>query len=1307
MSANEVKGAQPVRFPIVGVGASAGGVAATTELVQNLGEAPGVAIVVVHHLDPSHDSGLVELLARVTSIPVTAVVDGERAEKDHIYVLPPGVDVTIARGILHLAPRSDRAGLHLPIDQFFESLAADQEASAVGVVLSGTGFDGTNGLRAINAAGGVTFAQDATAQHAGMPTSAVATGCVSAVLDPAGIARELARLGQHPPTILAPSSAAQAERELWAIASLMRKASGIEFTNYKQATLQRRIERRIFLAHLPGLSEYAELLQRSPDELRALCDDVLIHVTGFFRDPGVYQALAQAVFPRLLERRERDAPIRVWVPGCSSGEEVYSLAIILHEFLAAAGSEVPIKIFGTDVSLAVVDRARAARYPTSIERDVSPGRLQRFFTKAPGGYQVARTLRDCCVFARHDITRDPPFSRLDLISCRNLMIYLGTTLQERVMPLFHYALGEPGFLVLGSSETVRNFVGFAPLDARHRIYARTSAAPRAAFDFSDRRFLEETPPPTFTPPASSGAQDLHREADRLVLAHFAPPGVVVTDDLAIVHFRGQTGAFLEPTPGAASLDLMRLAREELRLALRQTIDAARARSGPASATAVLAASHRSVDIEVIPFASAGSQQRFFVVLFKELPELAARGPAPASGAAPEPLAEELASTRRYLESVIEQLEASKEELKAANEEIVSSNEELRSTNEELQTAKEELQATNEELRTVNDEMNDRNIEKSRLNDDLSNVLNSVEIPIVLLGRDMRVRRFTPAAMPVFHFVASDVGRPFTDIKPLVREPDLASVAAQVLERLTPSTVTGQDDQGRWYQTTVRPYVTADNRIDGVILCAVDIDPVKKTSERLSEARTYAESIVDTVHECLLVLGPDLRVRSANRAFFHAFALTPDETLGSPLGELGRGVLDLPQLKELLARLATRGQVEDVLVEHNFACGARAFMVSARHIEPGPLVLLALADVSARHQAEAALLRSERQFRDVLTTAAQAVLMVDAGGQIVFANDAAERTFGFARGELLGVAIDALVPLSSRSAHTMLRAGYLRDASTRLMGPGRNLKGRKKCGEEFPVEASLGAIGDPDRPLVVAFIEDLTSRHQSEAVIRDYQARLQTMAFDAAVVEEQERRRIAVDLHDRIAQSLALAQMKLSAANLTLSAASRPELDMAIALLEQCGADARSLMFDLSPPVLYDLGLKQALSWLAEDFEKRHGIHVELETDEQEQPLDDTTAALLFRAVRELLMNVVKHARTPAARVSLSWADRHVDVAVEDDGVGFASSGPGESRQGFGLFSVREQLGRLGGVVEVDSAPGTGTRIRLRVPFEPPTRKPLP
>jgi two-component system CheB/CheR fusion protein len=902
MSENEAGATTAVDFPIVGVGASAGGLAPTTELVRHLGAAPGVALVLVHHLDPTHESGLVEILARATSMPVAAVREGERVQVNHVYIIPPDADITIAGGVLHVTPRVDRGGMHLPIDQFFESLAEDQDGLAVGVVLSGTGFDGTNGVRAINMAGGLAFAQDATALHPAMPTSAVATGCVGLVLPPEGIARELVRLGARPPTTLAQSSLHES-RELRQIAALMRDASGVPFTSYKHATLLRRAMRRMFLSRLADLHEYIELLQRSPDELRALCEDALIHVTGFFRDPQVFAALEQQVFPRLLERRG-DAPIRIWVPGCSTGEEVYSLAMSLMGCLAGADVDVPITIFGTDVSLGVLETARAARYPESIEREVSPARLQRFFTRTMGGYQISRAVRDACVFARHDITRDPPFSRIDLISCRNLMIYLGTPLQDRVMTIFHYALREPGFLVLGSSETARSFVGFAPFDGAAKIYARTSAAPRASFEFSDRRPPTNPPPATFGLPPSPSAPDLYKEADRLALARFAPPGVVVTEDLAIVHFRGHTGAFLEPTPGAASLDLMRMARDELRLPLRQAFDAARAEGRPSRRRTVLASSRRAVDVEVVPFVSAASQQRYFVVFFAEDTQaaaVAAAAPVAASSTtAEERMAEELATTQRYLESVIEQLEASNEELRAANEEVVSSNEELQSTNEELQTAKEELQATNEELRTVNDEMKEHSAEKSRLNDDLTNVLNSVEIPIVLLGRDMRIRRFTPAAANIFRFVAGDVGRPFGDIKPLVRALDLMRMAAEVLARVDTATATGLDDSGRWYQITIRPYVTADRRIDGVSICAVDVDELKKTSQRLDEARAYAEGIVDTVHECLVVLHPDLRVRSANRAFFAAFGLSPTEVLGVRLDEVHGGMFDIPVMKQLLA-----------------------------------------------------------------------------------------------------------------------------------------------------------------------------------------------------------------------------------------------------------------------------------------------------------------------------------------------------------------------------------------------------------------------
>ena len=772
------------------------------------------------------------------------------------------------------------------------------------------------------------------------------------------------------------------------------------------------------------------------------------------------------------------------------------------------------------------------------------------------------------------------------------------------------------------------------------------------------------------------------EVDRLALAHFVPPGVVITEDLAIVQFRGKTGAFLEPSPGAASLDLMRMTREELRMTLRQTLDEARTEGRAARGRYVRTNPRRVVDIEVLPFAPLDCQRRYFAVFFVDDGEA---GEDVAATSAEARMAEELASTQRYLESVIEQLEVSNEELRAANEEVVSSNEELQSTNEALLTARDELQASNEALKQ-------RDAEKSRLNDDLVNVLNSVEIPIVLLGRDLRIRRFTPAAAQIFGFVAADVGRRFSDIKPLVGTLDLMAMAAEVLRDARTAAATGLDDDGRWHQISVRPYVTADRRIDGVSICAVDVDDLKQASGRLEEARAHAEGIVETVHESLVVLHPDMRVCSANRAFFAAFAVAPAEVVGFRLDEIRGGMFAIPAVARLLGRLAEEASVEGVLLEHDFAGGRRSFLLNARRIERTSLILLAMADITARIQAEEALRRSERRFfRDVLTTADQAILMCDRAGELVFANDRAEQLFGFLRGAMLGVSVDTLVPGLTDA----------QPAAPLPMGPGRGLVGRTAADVEFPVEVSVGAVEDEGRLLRVAFVADMTERRRSEAVIRDYQARLQGMAFDAAVVEEAERRRIAVALHDRVAQSLALAQLKLTGARDELSAAPRVEVEQAIELIEQCSADARSLMFDLSPPLLYDLGLVEALSWLAEDFEKRHGLRVELVTDELDKPLDDRAAALLFRSIRELLVNVVKHARTAAAMVTLLREGDWVSVTVADEGVGFAPPGPGAVNRGFGLFSVHEQLGNLGGTVEEVSAPGAGTRVRLRLPLARP------
>ena len=1300
--ASEVKQGATGRFPIAAIGASAGGLAPTVELIRELGAQPGIAVVVIHHLDPTRESGLVEILSRATAMPVVAASDGVRVEANHVFVVPPNADLLLSRGALRAVPRLEEGGLHLPIDRFCESLALDCEGLAVGVVLSGSGFDGTKGIKAIKQEGGITLAQDASAAFDSMPRSAVATGCVDFILPPAGLARELARIGAHAPSVAAPPRASDA-LEYRSILAAMRKASGVDFASYKDSTIRRRIERRLLLRGLTDLAAYVELLEREPDEVGKLCEEVLIHVTGFFREPEAFEVLRTHVFPKLCEDRSLDAPIRVWVPGCSTGEEVYSIAICLLEFLEERHHDSTIRVFGTDLSPTIIEKARAGTYPESITQEVSPERLERFFTKNEAGYRIRREVRDLCVFAKHDVTRDPPFSAMDLISCRNLMIYLGPALQDRVIGLLHYALKEAGFLALGSSETVRAFAGFTALDGKNKIYARTSAAPRLSFDFATPTLGIDSPRAIAAGGAlqdrpggsgSSGSSDVTREADRLALAGFAPPGVVVTGNLAIVQFRGQTGPFLEPTPGAASLDLFRMAREELRLPLRRAIDRARSTKSPAREAGVeliVGQAHRKVALEVIPFAVHSTQQRFLLVLFEDVtPEDAGKvvlAAAPAEGAGSDTetaLRQELAATRQYLEAVIEQLEATNEELRAANEEVVSSNEELRSTNEELQGAKEELQATNEELRTVNDELSDRNVEATRLNDDLTNVLNSVEIPILIVGRDLRLRRFTPAAGKVFGLLATDVDRPLSAAQQLLSvAPALMGLLPDVLEHLRPAECTIQDVTGRWHQVSVRPYVTLDGRIDGTVVAARDIDAETRAAEGLAAARKYAEDIVETVRESLVVLDLDLRVRSANPAFERTFGLARKDVEGRRLEDLERRELATPALRKLLAELRAGATVEGFHMEYDDGSGVlRVFSLNARRIEGTELLLVALEDVTEAEHARTA--RAETRFRDALTCAAEGVLMVDAGGKILFANPASASLFGYDIGELTALSVDRLLP------------GPLREiqANSRV--------GRRKDDTEFPIEVSLSTMTREGSSVVVAFVTDVTERRKAEGEIRVYQDRLQSMAFDAAVTEERERRRLAIELHDWIGQDLALAKIKLTPLRGELAGEARKAVDGAIALLDKAIDDSRTLVFELSPPVLYDLGLKEALAWLAEDLEKRHGVRIEVTDDGADKPLEDAAKAIVFRAVRELVMNVLKHAKTPSARVSLRRADGQFQIDVEDRGVGFDPDAPSHrgSHGGFGLLSVREQITRLGGTLKVESAPQQGTRVSVRVPLQP-------
>ena len=852
-----------------------------------------MAFVFVQHLDPTHETVLTDLLSKATRMPTRLVEDGTSVRPDHVYVIPPNHSLTISGGILHLGSRDSTHGRHLPIDTFLASLADDQGARAIGVILSGTGSDGAVGLRAIKSAGGVTFAQDErTAQHAGMPHSAVVAGAVDIVLPAGKIAAELARIARHPYVESAPTSQADAEpapelHGLREIFRILRSATGTDFQGYKPATVRRRVARRMLLHRVETLEDYARHLGQHPAEAQALHDDLFVTVTRFFRDADVFEALAQTVFPRLMENRPRGTPIRVWTPGCATGEEAYSILIALTEFLERAKKrdEVEIQLFATDANGASIVRARAGRYPESIALDVSPERLRRFFVKVDGQYQVMKALRDLAVFAVHNVVTDPPFSRLDLLTCRNVLIYLGPDLQRRVLPIFHYALKRTGFLLLGNAETPGTFPDlFAAVDKAHRIYARRPGPPRAALGWpsGDReRSTDEAPLPASEEVPISRDVELSRQADRILLAKYAPPGVIVNADLEVLHVRGRTGPYLEMPSGAVSLNLLKMLREGLLVDVRAALKRARTTGAPARKDGVQMRRNGGlvrVNVAVIPLRAAapgGGAPGIFLVLFEDSPSPAASPAGTRKGAGRmklpgqdtkrpgqewtmQALRAELESTKEYLQAIINEREAANEELKSASEELQSTNEELQSTNEELETSKEELQSVNEELGTVNDELEARNAELGRLNSDLVNILNSVTIPIVIVGPDLRIRRFTGLAHRVLSVVPTDIGRSILDIRWSIELKDVERVLLGVMQSLTPWECDVQDKDGRWYSVRVLPYRSIDDKIDGAVIAFVDIDARRQLEKEVQKRAEEFERVNAMKDEFLALLSHELR-----------------------------------------------------------------------------------------------------------------------------------------------------------------------------------------------------------------------------------------------------------------------------------------------------------------------------------------------------------------------------------------------------------------------------------------------------------------
>ncbi|HEY9697568.1 MAG TPA: chemotaxis protein CheB [Trichocoleus sp.] len=969
-------------FPIVGIGASAGGLEAFIQLLKELPTNTGMAFVIVQHMAADQESLLSVILARATQMPVHEVQDGMIVQPNQVYVIPPNVSMTIAQGALKLEPRYKPSGVFMSVDMFLLSLAEERGNKAFGVVLSGGDSDGSKGIEAIKAAGGVTFAQcQDSAQVDSMPNKAVATGQVDFVLPPGEIAKKIAEISTHayivaPVDALSESEASIVpEKAMSTIFGLLRSATGVDFTHYKPTTIKRRIHRRMMLQKLEQVEEYASHLQSNPAEVMALYQDALIHVTSFFRDPDSFEALKSHVFPVIVKDKSPETPIRIWVAGCSTGEEAYSIAICLIEFLANQTPQPSIQIYATDVSETAIDYARNGIYTISQTANVSPERLRQFFVQMEGRYQISKAVRELCVFARQNLISDPPFSKLDLISCRNVLIYLGNSLQKKLLPIFHYGLKPTGFLVLSSSETVGTFSNlFDLIDKKNKIYAKKLAATPVIIDLPASTYLPMPVDPHLpTQEEALRELEMQKDVERIILSQFAPVGVVVNSDLEILQFRGQTSAYLEPAPGKASFNLLKMAKEGLRMELRTIIYQAGQQKMPVKREGLSLMEGdrtRFVNMHVIPFQSTSAGEDHFLVLFEDASEQLALPNAEGSSSTSTRkrsesqeiirLQQELKTTKEHLQSIIEEQQATNQDLRAANEEILSSNEELQSTNEELETAKEEIQAVNEELNTINEELQRRNTESAYVSNDLQNLLSSINIPILMLGADLQIRRFTPAIEGIFNLISTDVGRPLSDITHRLNIPNLEQQILEVLQTLSIKVQEVQDQEGYWYALQIRPYRTSDNKIEGAVVVLVDIDDLKRSTAQLAqltEARDYAEAIVQTVREPLLVLDSDLRVVTANSAFYQTFQVAQPQTEECLIFELGNGQWDIPQLRSLLeAVLVEDRQFQNFEVEHEFEqIGQRTMLLNARKIlmsGDAQIILLAIEDIT--HQKRLAI-----------------------------------------------------------------------------------------------------------------------------------------------------------------------------------------------------------------------------------------------------------------------------------------------------------------------------------------------------------------